>query len=132
MGGDKVAWCKYHHVRGHDTDDCIHLKREIEKLIQNGKLRGYTRGRRDENGGGTNDNRDNRRGEEGKHTRNTISGGFVGGGESSTSWKNYARQVMLVDKGSRSFAERSPNITFSTKDFEGVIPHEDDPMVITL
>jgi len=39
---------------------------------------------------------------------------------------------MLVDEGSRSFTERSPDITFSAKDFEGVIPHEDDPMVITL
>ncbi len=42
MGCNKDAWCKYHRVRGHDTDDCIHLKREIEKLIQSGKLRGYT------------------------------------------------------------------------------------------
>ena len=132
MGGNKDAWCKYHRVRGHDTDDCIHLKREIEKLIQNGKLRGYTRGKRDEDGEGTNRSRDDRRGDEGKHTLNTISGGFAGGGESSTSWKNYARQIMLVDEGSRSFAERSPDITFSTEDFEGVIPHEDDPMVITL
>jgi len=85
MGGDKDAWCKYHRVRGHDTDDCFHLKREIEKLIQNGKLRGYTRGRRDESGGDTDDVKDNRRGEEGKHTLNTISGGFARGGESSTS-----------------------------------------------
>ena len=33
MGGNKDSWCKYHRVRGHDTEDCIHLKREIEKLI---------------------------------------------------------------------------------------------------
>ena len=39
---------------------------------------------------------------------------------------------MLVDEGSRSFAERSPDITFYAEDFEGVIPHEDDLMVITL
>jgi len=132
MGGNKDAWCKYHCVRGHDTDDCIHLKREIEKLIQNGKLRGYTRGRRDENGEGIDHNRDDRRGEESKHTLNTISGGFAGGGESSTSRRNYARQIMLINEDSCSFAERSSVITFSAEDFEGVIPHEDNPMVITL
>jgi len=38
---------------------------------------------------------------------------------------------MLIDEGSHSFAERSPNIVFSAKDFEGVVPHDDDPMVIT-
>ena len=88
MGDDKDAWCKYHRVRGHDTDDCMHLKREIEKLIQSGKLRGYTRGRHDGSGRGADDARDNRRGEESKHTLNTISGGFAGGGESSASRKN--------------------------------------------
>jgi len=122
MGGDKDAWCKYHRVRGHDTDDCMHLKREIKKLIQSGKLRGYARGRHDESGRGTDDVRDNRRGEESKHTLNTISGGFARGGESSASRKNYARQIMLVDEGSRAFTERSSDITFSAKDFEGVIP----------
>jgi len=132
MGSNKDAWCKYHRVRGHDTDDCIHLKREIEKLIQSGKLRGYTRGRHDENGWGTYEVRDNRHGEENKHTLNTISGGFAGGGESCASRKNYARQIMLIDEGSHTFVEKSSDITFSAKDFEGVVPHDDDPMVITL
>ena len=45
MGHNKDAWCKYHRVRGHDIDDCIHLKREIEKLIHNGKLREYAKER---------------------------------------------------------------------------------------
>jgi len=39
---------------------------------------------------------------------------------------------MLVDEGSLSYAEKSPDITFSAKDFEGIIPHEDDPMVMIL
>ena len=132
MGSNKDAWCKYHRVRGHDTDDCIHLKREIEKLIQSGKLRGYTKGRHDENGRGTNEVRDNRRGEENKQTLNTILGGFAGGVESSASRKNYARQIMFIDEGSHGFAEKSSDITFSAKDFKSVVPHDNDPMVITL
>jgi len=110
----------------------MHLKREMEKLIQSGKLRGYTKGRHDERGRGTNDVRDNRRGEENKHTLNTISGGFAGGGESSASQKNYRHQIMFMDEGSRAFTGKSSDITFSAKDFKGVIPHDDDPMVITV
>jgi len=41
MGTDKGSWCKYHIIKGHDTDPCVHLRQEIEKLLQNGKLRGY-------------------------------------------------------------------------------------------
>jgi len=132
MGSNKDAWCKYHRVRGHYTDNCIHLKRDIEKLIQSGKLRGYTKGRHDENGRGTNEVRDNRRGEENKQTLNTILGGFAGGVESSASRKNYARQIMFIDEGSHGFAEKSSDITFSAKDFKSVVPHDNDPMVITL
>jgi len=39
---------------------------------------------------------------------------------------------MLIDEGSHAFAEKSSDITFSAKDFKGVVPHDDDPMVITL
>jgi len=44
MGLDQNAWCKYHRIKGHTTDDYIHLKRDIEKLIQDGKLSGYVKG----------------------------------------------------------------------------------------
>jgi len=39
---------------------------------------------------------------------------------------------MLIDEGSRAFAGRSLDIDFTSKDFEGVIPHDDDQMVIPL
>jgi len=87
MGSDKDAWCKYHRVKGHDTDDCLHLKREIERLIQNGKLRGYAKEKYDEDRRRPNETRENRRGEETKHTLNTISGGFAGGSKSNASRK---------------------------------------------
>jgi len=104
----------------------------MERLIQNGKLRGYAKEKYDKDRRRPNETRENCRGEETKHTLNTISGGFARGGESNASRKNYARQIMLIDEGSHFFAERSPDIVFSAKDFEGVVPHDDDPMVITL
>ncbi|XP_024636363.2 uncharacterized protein [Medicago truncatula] len=111
---------------GHDTDECVHLKREIEKLIQSGKLRGYAKER------GSNEKQQDKPNTEPKHTLHTISGGFVGGRESSNSREKYARQVMLLGDNFTSSSERSPDITFSAKDFEQVIPHDDDPLVISV
>ncbi|PKI36218.1 hypothetical protein CRG98_043370 [Punica granatum] len=34
MGNDPNSYCRYHKVRGHDTENCKMLKVEIEKLIQ--------------------------------------------------------------------------------------------------
>ncbi|KAL0313588.1 UNVERIFIED_CONTAM: hypothetical protein Sradi_5758100 [Sesamum radiatum] len=34
-------YCRFHKDRGHSTEDCCHLKNEIEKLIQRGYLREY-------------------------------------------------------------------------------------------
>jgi len=48
MGLNQNAWCKYHRISDHTTDDCKHLKREIQKLIQDEKLRGYVKGNRSE------------------------------------------------------------------------------------
>nr|GEY48582.1 hypothetical protein [Tanacetum cinerariifolium] len=31
-------FCEFHGEVGHNTDECMHLKRQIEKLIKNGKL----------------------------------------------------------------------------------------------
>jgi hypothetical protein len=70
--------------------------------------------------------------EEKRHTLNTISGGFAGGGESSSSRKKYVRQVMLCQEYETPASGREPDISFTTKDFRDVIPHDDDPMVITL
>ncbi|KAL8247276.1 hypothetical protein R6Q59_008492 [Mikania micrantha] len=36
---DKSTYCDYHHVHGHDTNDCWHLKRQIEKFHSNGNLK---------------------------------------------------------------------------------------------
>ncbi|XP_024630533.1 uncharacterized protein [Medicago truncatula] len=126
MGLNGNSWCKYHLVLGHDTDECVHLKRDIEKLIQSGKLRGYAK-----------NNEERHRPEEArdkptapKHTLHTISGGFAGGGESNHSRKRYACQVMLL--GDNHASEKIPTISFSPEDFGQVIPHDDDPLVISL
>lgn len=64
-----------------------------------------------------------------RHSSNTI----VGGGETSSAIKRYTQTVMHVRHGSPSKgADRRATITFSKNDSEGVISHEDDPMVIKI
>ncbi|GKV19153.1 hypothetical protein SLEP1_g29446 [Rubroshorea leprosula] len=41
LRADKSKHCDYHHVYGHNTEDCQHLKDELEFLARNGKLEGY-------------------------------------------------------------------------------------------
>ncbi|GKV35525.1 hypothetical protein SLEP1_g43782 [Rubroshorea leprosula] len=38
---DKSKHCDYHRTYGHNTEDCQHLKDELEFLARNGKLEGY-------------------------------------------------------------------------------------------
>lgn len=33
---DQTKYCRFHKIVGHDTDKCIILKRQINKLIQRG------------------------------------------------------------------------------------------------
>jgi hypothetical protein len=120
---------------GHKRDTWyIHLSQEIEKLIQSGKLRGYAKEGYGRERRRQEDMEQNKKDEDPKerHTLNTISGGFAGGGESSTSRKKYVRQIMLLDDNAHRPLKQEPDITFTARDYQGVIPHDDDPMIITL
>ena len=43
MGRDARAWYSYHRLRGHHTDECLQLKKEIEQLIQKVHLLTYVK-----------------------------------------------------------------------------------------
>lgn len=107
MGAETTRWCKYHRVRGHDTDSCVHLRWEIELLIQSGKLRGYVR-----EGMGDNrkkaEHKKEEAGEGERHTLNTISGGFSGGGESNSAQKKYVSKSCYAR--STTIRQRSWNL----------------------
>ncbi|XP_074347497.1 uncharacterized protein LOC141686357 [Apium graveolens] len=108
-------YCDYHRDKGHNTDECYHLKRLIERMIKDGELNQFVRDLRDRLGpkenqeeeieGGESERRDIIRGEV-----KTISGGSILNKDSKTTKKKYARQnkiwKVMVDTGS------SANILF--------------------
>ena len=62
---------------------------------------------------------------------NTILEGFSGGGGSASKRKEYTREVMTVEaRGSDQPAK--PNLCFTKADLGDVVPHEDDPVVISV
>jgi len=61
----------------------------------------------------------------------TIAGGFFGGGCTASQRKRYARSVMTVNSVEE---DHSPDadITFTNADLRDVVPHDNDPIVISL
>ncbi|XP_047170848.1 uncharacterized protein LOC124839159 [Vigna umbellata] len=153
---DGSKHCAYHKNMGHTTEECETLKDKIEELIRAGKLKKYVRDERSQQPTerpvqrsayrpeGPRNSRAERPRSERRPSRsrnrsherplrghiNTISGGFAGGGSSSSARKRHVRalqSVHLVDKPRRTM----PPITFSDEDFHAPDPDQDDPMVIT-
>ena len=40
---EKNKYCRFHQNHGHRTDECRHLKDQVETLIQQGKLQKYVK-----------------------------------------------------------------------------------------
>jgi len=62
---------------------------------------------------------------------NTISGGFSGGGCTASQRKKYAREVMAVEVQE---VDQTPDVDleFTKADRQDVIPHDNDPVVISV
>ncbi|XP_014519756.1 uncharacterized protein LOC106776801 [Vigna radiata var. radiata] len=140
-GADSSKHCLYHQNMGHDTEDCMTLKDQIEELIQAGHLKQYVRGyqsemapagrpaprersprplpdrgHRDDRprhkhgqvGRGRSSERRRERSRSRSRSRagdntgplrgmiNTISGGFAGGGTSSSAQKRSIRHLRSI------------------------------------
>ncbi|GAA0165988.1 hypothetical protein LIER_21252 [Lithospermum erythrorhizon] len=91
---DMRKFCQYHKDHGHDTDDCRHLKIEIEKLIQRGKLKDYVH--KETHSMNRSFARDRSRSPEGPSgimgRVNIISRGRNGGGDSGSARQAYSKR----------------------------------------
>ena len=98
---DNIRYCEFHRDYGHRTDDCIQLKREIEYLIRRGYLRRFISPENQPQSQAQNQAPAQQPQPPPRQTTtqhhqplgeiHVISGGFTGGGESSSTRK--AHQV---------------------------------------
>jgi len=59
--------------------------------------------------------------------RSTRSLGFLRGGCTASQRKKYAREVMVVEA-----REPEPDLYFTKADLQEVVPHDNDPVVISV
>jgi hypothetical protein len=113
----------------------------IEELIRNGHLRKFIEkaAQRNEERSDTTktprspDAEENKGNDAIRIAVNTIAGGFAGGGESSSARRRYLRRT---DREAYSINHvalpPAPDLSFSPDDAKGVVPHDDDPLVIQI
>ncbi|XP_074356024.1 uncharacterized protein LOC141695696 [Apium graveolens] len=126
-------YCDYHRDKGHDTDECYHLKRLIERMIKDGELNQFVRDLRDRLGPKENQEEEIEAEEPERRVRirgkvKPISGGNILDKDSKTAKKKYTRQVYNLYQ----FGQEKPHMpmTFSTEDYEDVIRPLEDPLII--
>ena len=133
---DNTKYCEFHRDYGHRTDNCIQLRREIEYLIQRGYLRRFiSPGNQAHNQAQSQAQNQNPTPTQQPPPRqmttqhqqplgeiHVISGGFAGGGESSSARKAHLRSIRSVDMGEIQAVSKLPQIdatiTFSDSDLE--------------
>ena len=149
MKSDPIAchntkYCEFHRDYGHLTDDCIQLKREIEYLIRRGYLRRFISPESQLQNQAQNQAPAQQpppplRQTTTQHQQplaeiHVISGGFAGGGESSSARKAHLRSIRLAEIGEIQAASKLPrldtSITFSDSDLEGCQHPHDDPLEV--
>ncbi|XP_068497488.1 uncharacterized protein [Phaseolus vulgaris] len=132
LGPHKELWCEFHEAFGHRISNCLALGHQLDELVKNGFLKDYLV----EKQTGQSSVPQPVSGEGQQHEVpihgevHTIAGGFSGGGCTASQRKKYARSVMLVE----AFEDHSPDvdITFTKEDLRDVVPHDNDPIVISL
>ena len=145
---DNTKYCKFHRDYGHHTDNCIQLKREIEYLIQRGYLRRFiSPGNQAQNQAQNQPQNQNQapaqqpppRQATTQHQQplgeiHVISGGFAGGGESSSARKAHLRSIRSAEMGEIQAVFKLPRldttITLSDSYLEGCQHPHDDLLVV--
>ena len=141
---DNTKYCEFHRDYGHRRDNCIQLKREIEFLIRRGYLRRFISSESQPQNQAQNQALAQQPPPPPCQTKTqhqqplgeikVISGGFAGGGESSSTRKAHLRSIRSAEIGEIQTVSKQPrldtSITFSDSDLEGCQHPHDDPLVI--
>ena len=132
---DSTKYCEFHRDHGHQTDDCIQLRKEIEYQIRRGHFRRFVASE----GQGQEPPSSPRQPVPAQHQQpfeeiQVISEGFEGGGESSSAQKAHLRSIRSGETLEIQVVSKLPwldtTITFSDSDIKGCQHPHDDPLVI--
>ena len=132
LGPKLDAWCEFHKSFGQSINSCLALGYQLAELVKCGFLKDYLLEKQAGQSTGSQP-----AGNEGQQHEvpihgeiHTIVGGFSGGGCTASQRKKYARSEMSVEV----FEDHSPDvdITFTKGDLRDVVPHDNDPIVISL
>jgi len=130
MGPNKNAWCEFHQAYGHPIRNCLALGYQLDELVKSGFLKDYLQEPQEDQAlvaAGIDQGH-----EVPIHGEiNTISGGFSEGGCTASQRKKYAREVMAVEVQE---TDNTPDVdlVFTKADRQDVIPHDNDPVVISV
>ena len=139
---DNTKYCEFHRDYEHRTDDCIQLKREIEYLIRRGYLRRFISPENQPRNQAQNQAPPQQPPPRQTTTQHqqplgeiqVISGGFAGGGESSSTRKAHLRSIKSAEiaeiQAVSKLSRLDTSITFSDSDLEGCQHPHDDPLVV--
>jgi len=130
LGPRKEIWCEFHKAFGDDVEHCITPGYQLAGLIKDGFLKEYLEGSQE----GSNEELPlaNQGHEILMHDEiNTISGGFSGRECCASKRKKYAREVVKVEAREPD-QPAEPDLYFTRADLGDVVPHEDDPVVISV
>ena len=132
LGPKPDTWCEFHKSFCHSLDSCLALGYQLAELVECGFLKDYLLDKRMGQTSGSQPARsEGQQHEVPIHGEiHTIAGGFSRGGCTASQRKKYARSVMAVE----TFEDHSPDvdITFTKEDLRDVVPHDNDPIVISL
>ncbi|XP_025625289.1 uncharacterized protein [Arachis hypogaea] len=141
---DRTKHCAFHRKFGHTTDDCIVAKDLLERLARQGLLDKYIENRRGKGGNSNKMEHKQATANDNKKERTTpdpprgvishISGGFAGGGETSSARKRSYRTMLAIEGTIQPKQDKDPGVTisFNQADFRSASPNLDDPVVITI
>ncbi|XP_072084555.1 uncharacterized protein [Arachis hypogaea] len=142
---DKGKHCAFHQKFGYTTDECVAAKDLLERLAQQGLLDKYMSSRNQKEADTSKPKHNSDHSDKGswrdpfktliaKGVINYISGGFAGGGITSTARKRSYRAMMTME-GTRQNSPKptsSATINFGASDFKLRAPNLDDPVVISV
>jgi len=131
LGPKPDTWCEFHKSFGHSINSCLGLGHQLAKLVKCGFLKDYLLEKQAGQSTGSQPANEGQQHEVPIHGEiHTIAGGFSGGGCTASQRKKYMRSVMSVEV----FEDHSPDmdITLTKGDLRDVVPHDNDPIVISL